>query len=44
MLVNYVKIVVSVLITVSFFSGLTALYQEPVGLEKWLWMQCIFIF
>ena len=40
----FFKNVVSFLIVVSSFTGLTALYQEPVGLETWLWMQCIFLF
>lgn len=42
--VTFVKNIVSFLIAVSFFTGLTTLYQEPVGLENWLWMQCVFLF
>ena len=42
--VTFVKNVVSFLIAVSFFTGLTALYQEPVGLENWLWKEYIFLF
>ena len=42
--VTFVKNIVSFLIAVSFFTGLTALHQEPAGLENWLWMQCIFLF